>query len=63
MAKTLLLDISKNPHALQDSSNSGGSVNVTIQDVSTAISDEDGFATAYNVKQYVASEHEWLEFS
>lgn len=37
--------------------------NVTTHDVSTATDASDGLATAYDVKQYVANAHEWLEFN
>lgn len=36
--------------------------NVTTHDVSTATASADGLATAYDVKQYVANAHEWLQF-
>lgn len=37
--------------------------NVTTQDVSTATSSANGLATAYDVKQYIDAQHEWLQFN
>lgn len=37
--------------------------NVTTQDVSTATANANGLATALSVKNYVDSQHEWLQFN
>ena len=58
--------VSISVEAATDSSNAvtlSSHANVTTQDVSTATSSVDGLATAYNVKQYVDTQHEWLQFN